>query len=67
MHACVVPACSPYAVFRAEDWLPASPALNDRPSPAQTRRPPTPAKAASGHARWATLVQGDLFQPLPIS
>lgn len=64
-----MPACSPYAVFRAEDWLPASasPSVNDRPSAAPKRRAPTPAKAAAGRARWATLVQGDLFQPLPLA
>ena len=69
IHVYVVPACSPYAVFRAEDWLPAaaSPSINDRPSATQKRRATTPAKAAAGRARWATLVQGDLFQPLPLN
>ncbi len=64
-----MPACSPYAVFRAEDWLPApaSPSINERPSATQKRRATSPAKAAAGRARWASLVQGDLFQPMPIS
>lgn len=64
-----MPACSPYAVFRAEDWLlaSASPSIIDRPSAAQKRRTPSPAKAAAGRARWTALVQGDLFQPLPLS
>lgn len=61
-----MPACSPYAVFRAEDWLPTPLSHSGQPSPASQRRAPTPAMATGAGARWATLVQGDLFQPLAL-
>ena len=35
-------------------------------SPASQRRAPTPAMATGAGARWATLVQGDLFHPLAL-
>jgi hypothetical protein len=66
MQICAVPACSPYAVFRAEDWLPTPLSPSGQPSPASQRRAPTPAMATGAGARWATLVQGDLFQPLAL-
>ena len=62
-----MPACSPYAVFRAEDWLPTPLAADSRTDPARSRSVPTLARTNSTGARWTTLVQGDLFQPLPLS
>jgi hypothetical protein len=59
-----MPACSPYAVFRAEDWLPAPMPIDTLPATARSRGVPPLAKPAGTGARWTTLVQGDLFQPL---
>ena len=53
-----MPVSSPYAVFRAEEWLPIS------AMPISTM--PATKPAAGKKLRARTLVQGDLFQPLPL-
>jgi hypothetical protein len=68
-----MPVSSPYAVFRAEEWLPISAmpikaiSLSVMPIAAMPIAAMPATKPAAGkklHAR--TLVQGDLFQPLPL-
>ncbi len=53
-----MPVSSPYAVFRAEEWLP----ISAMPISAMPATKP----AAGKKLRARTLVQGDLFQPLPL-
>ena len=48
-----MPVSSPYAVFRAEEWLPISAMPATRP-------------AAGKKLRARTLVQGDLFKPMQL-
>ena len=63
-----MPVSSPYAVFRAEEWLPIS-AMSIKAISLSVM--PIAAMPATKHAggkklRARTLVQGDLFQSLPL-
>jgi len=53
-----MPVSSPYAVFRAEEWIP----ISVMPIAAMPATKP----AAGKKLRARTLVQGDLFQSLPL-
>ena len=55
---CPMPVSSPYAVFRAEEWIP----ISVMPISAM----PATRPAAGKKLRARTLVQGDLFKPMQL-
>ena len=63
-----MPVSSPYAVFRAEEWLPISAmpikAISLSVMPISAR--PATRPAAGKKLRARTLVQGDLFKPMQL-
>jgi hypothetical protein len=59
-----MPVSSPYAIFRAEDWLPVPAVARAKPPATKKLNAPSLVRTTGSAAHWSALVQGELFQPL---